>query len=158
MGSEMCIRDSDNALIAKLYVHAYQITKKPLYKRIAEETIDYVLREMTSPLGGFYSAQDADSEGVEGKFFVWSRVEIIEALGEHAGDIFSRFYNVSDRGNFEGQNILNMSKSEEEFATDNAIDLDELDTILNKGKSALLEIREKRIHPLLDDKVLASWN
>ena len=148
----------DNALIAKLYVHAYQITKKPLYKRIAEETIDYVLREMTSPLGGFYSAQDADSEGVEGKFFVWSRVEIIEALGEHAGDIFSRFYNVSDRGNFEGQNILNMSKSEEEFATDNAIDLDELATILNKGKSALLEIREKRIHPLLDDKVLASWN
>ncbi len=148
----------DNALIAKLYVHAYQITRKPLYKRIAEETIDYVLREMTSSMGGFYSAQDADSEGVEGKFFVWSRAEIMEALGEHSGDIFTRFYNVTERGNFEGQNILNVSMPEEDFATNNSLDLEELITILCDGKTTLLEIREKRIHPLLDDKILSSWN
>ncbi|MEC9309151.1 MAG: thioredoxin domain-containing protein [Chloroflexota bacterium] len=148
----------DNALIARLYLHAYQITGKNLYERITQETIDYVLREMTDANGGFYSAQDADSEGVEGKFFVWSLREIINSLGSTDGDIFCKFYGVTDNGNFEGNNILNISKSLESFCRENQLELDNLQVILDHGKTTLLEIRNKRIHPLLDDKILSSWN
>jgi uncharacterized protein YyaL (SSP411 family) len=148
----------DNALIARLYLHAYQITGKSLYKRITEETIDYVLREMTDANGGFYSAQDADSEGVEGKFFVWPLSEIVNSLDKHAAELFSRFYGASDKGNFEGNNILNIPKPLDIFCQENNVKLENLQEILDQGKTTLLEIRNRRIHPLLDDKILSSWN
>ena len=99
----------DNALLAKLYLHAYQVTGSPLYRRVVEETLDYVLREMTGPEGGFYSAQDADSEGVEGKFYVWTPEELIGALGEGDARLFAACYGVTTEGNFEGSNILHLA-------------------------------------------------
>src|SRR5438874_1012371 len=98
----------DNALLSRVYLAAYQLTSNPFYRRIAEQTLDYVAREMTSPEGGFYSSQDADSEGVEGKFYVWSPEEVLEALGEEDGRLFNLLYDVTRRGNFEGHNILHL--------------------------------------------------
>ena len=148
----------DNALLARLYLHAWQITGRDLYRRITEETLDYVLREMTDPQGGFYSAQDADSEGVEGKFFVWTPDEIREVLGEADGNLLGGFYGVTDAGNFEGANILNIPQGPEAFALEHGINDGELAALLARGKPKLLEEREKRIHPFRDDKVIASWN
>ena len=147
----------DNALLARLYLHAHQATGRGMYRRIAEETLDYVLREMTGPEGGFFSATDADSEGEEGKFFVWTSAEIEAVLGDEAG-IFSGFFGVTERGNFEGKNILNISKKASEYAQQQGISLERLVDVVQRGKKALWAEREKRIHPLLDDKVLASWN
>ena len=148
----------DNALLARLYLHAHQATGRGMYRRIAEETLDYILREMTGPEGGFYSATDADSEGEEGKFFVWSPAEIEAVLGAEDAGIFSRFFGVTEAGNFEGRNILNISKKASEHAQQNGVSLERLLEVIGRGKKALLAEREKRVHPLLDDKVLASWN
>jgi uncharacterized protein YyaL (SSP411 family) len=148
----------DNALLARLYLHAWQITGRELYRRITEETLDYVLREMTDPLGGFYSAQDADSEGVEGKFFVWTPQQIREVLGEADGNLLGGFYGVTDAGNFEGANILNIPQGPEGFALEHGINEGELAALIARGKPKLLEEREERIHPFRDDKVIASWN
>ena len=147
----------DNALLARLYLHAWQITGNPLYRRITEETLDYVLREMTDPAGGFYSAQDADSEGVEGKFFVWTPDELRPLLGDDA-DLIMGYYGVTDRGNFEGSNILNIPRPPDEFADQRGISEDSLFDAIARARSTLLEVRERRIHPLLDDKVLTAWN
>src|SRR5438270_239809 len=106
----------DNALLSRLYLHVYQQTKDSFYKRIAEETLDYVVREMTDERGGFYSTQDADSEGHEGKFFVWTIDEIKAVLGEEDGALFCAYYDVTEAGNFEGQNILHVSHSIEDVA------------------------------------------
>ena len=148
----------DNALLSRLYLHAFQITGKPLYRRITEEILDYVLREMTDDTGGFYSAQDADSEGEEGKFFVWTPEEVMDVLGEEDGRIFSGYFGVTQNGNFEGKNILNVPRDPEAFAAEHELDLEQLDGVIARGRSKLLEVRERRVHPLLDDKVLASWN
>ncbi len=148
----------DNALLARLYLHAYQLTNKELYRRITEETLDYVLREMTDPLGGFYSAQDADSEGVEGKFFVWTPEEIRSILGDADGNLFGGFYGVTDAGNFEGSNILNVPQDPQAFALDHGISEEYLNSIVARGKIHLLTEREERIHPFRDDKVISSWN
>ena len=147
----------DNALLARLYLHAWQITGNPLYRRITEETLDYVLREMTDPAGGFYSAQDADSEGVEGKFFVWTPAELQAILGEDA-DLIMGYYGVTERGNFEGANILNVSKPLQDYADQRDVSDDELAAAIKRSRTGLLEAREQRIHPLLDDKVLTAWN
>ena len=147
----------DNALLARLYLHAHQATARGMYRRIAEETLDYILREMTGPEGGFYSATDADSEGEEGKFFVWSPAEIEAVLGDEAG-IFSGFFGVRESGNFEGKNILNISQKASEYSQRHGIPLERLIDVVQRGKLALWAEREKRVHPLLDDKVLASWN
>ena len=147
----------DNALLARLYLHAWQVTGKALYQRITEETLDYVLREMTDANGGFYSAQDADSEGVEGKFFVWNPDELRPLLGEDA-DLVMGYYGVTERGNFEGANILNLARPPEEFARQRGVSEQDLETAVSRAKAILLEVREQRIHPLLDDKVLTSWN
>ncbi len=147
----------DNALLSRLYLHAHQATGRGMYRRIAEETLDYILREMTGPEGGFYSATDADSEGEEGKFFVWTPAEIRTILGAEA-DIFRGFFGVTEAGNFEGKNILNITQKASEYAQTHGIPLDRLVDVVQRGKKALLAEREKRIHPLLDDKVLASWN
>jgi uncharacterized protein YyaL (SSP411 family) len=148
----------DNALLARLYLHTYLITGRALYRRVVEETLDYVLREMTDSFGGFYSAQDADSEGVEGKFFVWSPDEINSVMGDADGEVFAGYYGVTGAGNFEGKNILNIRQDPEEFAETKGLTADQLGDIINRGSKALLEVREQRIHPMRDDKVLASWN
>ena len=148
----------DNALLARLYLHAYLATGRELYRRITEETLDYVLREMTGPHGGFFSATDADSEGEEGKYFVWTEEEIEAILGSEEAPIFCRFFGVTQRGNFEGSNILNISKTAASFAQEQGIGLERLIDIVRRGKVALRTVREHRVPPLLDDKVLASWN
>ena len=147
----------DNALLARLYLHAWQITSNPLYRRITEETLDYVLREMTDTAGGFYSAQDADSEGVEGKFFVWTPDELRAALGPDA-ELVMGYYGVTDRGNFEGANIFNVPKHPEDYGDERGVSEGELSEAVQRARATLLEIRERRIHPLLDDKVLTGWN
>ncbi len=148
----------DNALLARLYLHAYQVTGKPLYRRIVEETLDYVLREMTSPDGGFYSAQDADSEGVEGKFFIWLPQEITAALGDDDGEIVNRYYGVTPYGNFEGRNILRVAMDAANLARDEGMDAAEFGALIRRAKSRLLAERTKRIAPALDDKTLTAWN
>ena len=148
----------DNALLARLYLHAFQLTQRPLYRRITEEILDYVLREMTDPQGGFYSAQDADSEGEEGKFFVWSRSQVVSELGEEEGSLFADFFDITERGNFEGSNIPNINKKAMTFAQEKGLPLEQLVSAIKRGKAKLLEVRELRVHPLRDDKVLTSWN
>ncbi len=140
------------------YLHTYLITGRALYRRVVEETLDYVLREMTDSSGGFYSAQDADSEGVEGKFFVWSPDEINSVMGDADGEVFAGYYGVTAGGNFEGKNVLNIRQDPEEFAETKGLTADQLGDIINRGSKALLEVRDQRIHPMRDDKVLASWN
>ena len=148
----------DNALLARLYLHAWLATGRALYRRITEETLDYVLREMTGEHGGFFSATDADSEGEEGKFFVWSPGEIEAVLGSEDAALFNAFFGVSQRGNFEGKNILNISVRAADFAERQGIPLEQLVEVINRGKEALRLAREEREHPLLDDKALSSWN
>ncbi len=147
----------DNALLARVYLHAWQITGNELYRRVAEETLDYALLEMRDPSGGFYSSQDADSEGVEGKFYVWSAGEIRDALGEDA-DIFMRVYGVSEEGNWEGHNILNLHLDPKALAEELGIDAGQLQGRLAAARSTLYELRARRVRPGLDDKVLTSWN
>ena len=148
----------DNALLARLYLHAWLSTGRALYRRITEETLDYVLREMTGEHGGFFSATDADSEGEEGKFFVWTPEEIEAVLGGEEAALFGSFFGVSQRGNFEGQNILNIPVKAADFAERQGIPLEHLMDVVRRGKESLRVAREEREHPLLDDKALASWN
>ncbi|HEX9062716.1 MAG TPA: thioredoxin domain-containing protein, partial [Clostridia bacterium] len=139
----------DNALLAIAYTECYHATKKDFYKTIAKEISDYVLRDMTSPDGGFYSAEDADSEGIEGLFYVWTPDEIKEVLGEERGEIFCRNYDITFIGNFEGKSIPNLIKS--------VIPQGDSKTI-EECKKQLFLAREKRVHPFKDDKILTSWN
>src|SRR3989440_1098743 len=148
----------DNALLSRLYLHVYQLTKDESARRTAEETLDYVVREMTDRSGGFYSSQDADSEGEEGKFFVWSRPEIVELLGEQEASIFCAYYDVTDGGNFEGQNILHVNSSLNEVARNHGITADRAQQIIDNGRRKLFEIREKRVKPGRDEKILTAWN
>ena len=148
----------DNALLARLYLHAFQTTRKPLYRRVVEETLDYVTREMTHPSGGFYSAQDADSEGVEGKFFVWRPEEITDILGKEAAEVVNRVYGVTRTGNFEGHSILHVAEPPEKAAGELGMAQPELDALLQASRAALLRARESRVRPARDDKVLTSWN
>ncbi len=148
----------DNALLARLYLHAYQLTGNAFYRRIAEETLDYVAREMTDPAGGFYSTQDADSEGEEGKFFLWTPQEIEMILGPEDGKIFCEAYDVKPGGNFEGKSILNIPIPFEEVAHRLGLLPDELQQALARGKAKLFAKREKRIKPARDEKVLTAWN
>ncbi len=148
----------DNALLSRLYLHAHLATGHDLYLRIVQETLDYVLREMTSPEGGFYSSQDADSEGEEGKFFIWSPDEIRAALGDRDADIFCAYYDVSDQGNFEGKTILNVPIGAEEVIDRLDIEPEDLEDALQRGKSALLPVRNARIAPDRDNKILTAWN
>ena len=147
----------DNALIPVNYAEAYQITKNPFYLDVLKKTLDFVLREMASPQGGFYSAYDADSEGVEGKFYVWSKKEIREILGSDA-DIFCLYYDVTDGGNWEGNNILCNNLNISTVAFNFGITEDKVREILNTCSEKLLKVRSSRIWPGLDDKILTSWN
>jgi len=148
----------DNALLSRQYLHLYQLTKDASARRIAEGTLDYVVREMTDSQGGFYSTQDADSEGHEGKFFVWTKEEIVEALGEADAALFCRYYNVTPNGNFEGKNILNITQSVADLAQSENVSVEHLQDVIERGAGKLFEIRERRIKPDRDEKVLTAWN
>ncbi len=147
----------DNALIPVVYAEAYQITKDPFYLDVVSKTLNFVLHEMTSPEGGFFSAQDADSEGVEGKYYVWNKQEITEILGDDA-EIFCLYYDVTDGGNFEGTTILCNSLSLSSVSFKFGKTEDEVKKILSSSAIKLLETRTKRVRPGLDDKILTSWN
>jgi uncharacterized protein YyaL (SSP411 family) len=147
----------DNAQLARVYLHAWQITGKQLYRRITEETLDYVLREMRHEEGGFYSSQDADSEGVEGKFYVWSADEIRSALGEDSA-LFMRIYGVADGGNWEGHNILHLRIEPADVAVQFDLSAEEVETKVAAARQKLYDIRAQRIWPGLDDKILTAWN
>lgn len=148
----------DNALLSLLYLHAYQITRNPEYRRITEETLDYVLREMTDPKGGFYSAQDADTEGEEGRYYVWTAQEIIDVLGQEEGALIGRYFGASEQGNFEGRNILHIPNVIDTFAVKSGIKAEDLLAIVERSKDKLLKAREQRARPGRDDKILTSWN
>ncbi len=148
----------DNAQLLRSYLHAWQITGRPLYRRIVEETVAYVLREMTAPGGGFYSTQDADSEGEEGKFFVWTPAEIEAVLGPQMAAIFEDYYDVSHRGNFEGKNILNVVKTLEEVADRFQVSKGDAEQALAIGRATLFDVREQRVKPGRDEKILTEWN
>jgi uncharacterized protein YyaL (SSP411 family) len=147
----------DNALLARVYLHAWQITGKPLYRRIVEETLDFVVRELRHEAGGFYSSYDADSEGEEGKFYVWSAAEIRRALGD-AAPLFAANYDVSDAGNWEGHNILNVPRPAADVAAEFGLEVPEMEQRLTVARETLYALRAQRVWPGLDDKVLTAWN
>lgn len=148
----------DNGQLVSLYSETYQITKNPIYKEVVYETIEWLKREMTNKEGGFYSALDADSEGEEGKFYVWTYEELSNLLGGDI-DVFCRYYNVKKAGNWEhGNNILYKRFSDEDFSRKHAGNPKVLAEKVKSWKNFLLAEREKRERPGLDDKVLLSWN
>ncbi|MCE9607852.1 MAG: thioredoxin domain-containing protein [Planctomycetia bacterium] len=153
----------DNALLAVAYTETYQATGREDYARTLRETLDYILREMTTPEGAFSSTQDADSEGEEGKFYVWTVAEVTSILGADQAKTFCEIYDITTRGNFEpevhpGRSILNLSTSLAAHAKRLNRNVDELRTELSAARAKLLAVRTKRIPPGLDDKVLTSWN
>jgi len=143
----------DNALLVRLYLHAYQVTGKDLYKNVVEETLAYVMREMTSLEGAFFSSQDADSDGIEGQYFVWTVDEIQEILDPHLADEITKYYDVSSKGNFEGKSILNLVSQEYNESKYKLIK----DTLI-KARGPLLKSRNKRVCPETDNKILTAWN
>lgn len=147
----------DNALLVGVLAEAYQLTSKELYKETIHHTIEFTLRELTAEEDGFFSALDADSEGVEGKFYTWSQAEIEQALGE-AAPVFCDFFDVSEQGNWEHTNILRIKKPLKVFAAERNLDPDKLKEQLAASKARLMAVREKRIRPQLDDKILLGWN
>ncbi len=164
----------DNAQLARVYLHAWQLTHEDSYRRIAEETLDYIAREMTHARGGFFSSTDADSEGHEGKFFVWTPDEIRAALGaspsglvivshkptSDANDaqMFIDAYGVTAQGNFEGKNILQVARDPDVIAAMYHLDESEVERRLNEARRRLFHARERRVQPARDEKVLTSWN
>ncbi len=148
----------DNALLTMTYLEAYQATNKEFYRETVEDTLAYVMREMAGPDGAFYSTQDADSEGVEGKFFVWTAQEIDALLGPDDAKLFSSIYDVTPAGNWEGHNILHLSRPLDVEAKMLALPLAALQTRLKKCRKTLLTARSKRIWPGRDEKILTAWN
>jgi len=149
----------DNGLLSWTYFEAYQATGKEHYLRVGEEILQYVLREMKSPEGGFYSTQDADSEGEEGKFFVWTRDEIKELLGKEKGTPFCAYYGVTPQGNFEGgTSVLNIASPLKKVAELYSMAVPELKKMLEECRKVLFAEREKRVKPGRDEKILTSWN
>lgn len=148
----------DNALLARIYLQVHQITNEESFLLIGTEILDYVLREMTSEEGGFLSTQDADSEGEEGRFFVWTPDEIREILGDSDGYVFSTAFDVRDIGNFEGKSILNRPVDLNEVSALVDLSVEEVEAVVEASRPRLLEARSKRVWPGRDDKVQVSWN
>lgn len=165
----------DNALLAIAYLEAYQATGTINYAKIAEEIFTYILRDMTAPEGGFYSAEDADSEGIEGRFYLWDKSEIDAVLGKEDSTKLCRHYNITEEGNFEGRNIINLidNHATDEFRDNRYISsinssenvngehkgwFEQDETFINSCREKLFSYREKRIHPYKDDKILTAWN
>ncbi len=148
----------DNALLARIYLEAYQVTNDLFYCRIATATLDYMLREMTSAEGGIYSSTDADSEGEEGKFFVWTPEQIAEVLAEQEARHFNAYNDITPGGNWEGKNIPNTPRSLEVVAQELGITTEELQRSLDEARPKVYEARARRVKPGLDDKILTAWN
>ncbi|MEO7000780.1 MAG: thioredoxin domain-containing protein, partial [Ktedonobacterales bacterium] len=148
----------DNALLAPVYLHAWQLTGNPRYREVCEATLDYTLREMTDKTGAFYSTQDADSEGEEGKFYIWSPAELRAALGDEQSAVVERLWGVSARGNFEGRNILHLARTEAEVASETGHTEAEVHEIAQGARATLYQIRAQRVWPGLDDKTITAWN
>lgn len=147
----------DNAILSRAYLEAWLFTKKPFYKEICEETLQYVLRDMSSPQGGFYSAEDADSSGHEGLYYTWTPAEVATVLGQDA-ELFSEFYHVTSHGAVEGRSVLQIHERLEEFAIKKNISPEKLKEKIDQLRKKLWAAREKRPHPIKDDKILVSWN
>ena len=149
----------DNGQLVSLYAHAYQVTRNPQYAEAVEKTLDFIKNEMTSPEGGFYSSLNADSEGEEGKFYVWTKAEIENTLDSVTADLFVEYYTITDSGNWEGgKNILHRRLTKEAFAKKNGMPQPLVNTILANTEKALKKKRMERVRPSLDDKILVSWN
>ncbi|MDB2614123.1 thioredoxin domain-containing protein [Chlamydiales bacterium] len=148
----------DNAIILESYLLGYLVEKKPLYKEVCTEIVNYILREMCSEEGGFYSAEDADSEGQEGLFYTWTPEEIRELLPQDDADLISLYYDITPIGNFEGRSVVNTPESIDQFCLKYGVELELFKDVLEESKKILFQEREKRIHPFKDDKVLTSWN
>jgi uncharacterized protein YyaL (SSP411 family) len=148
----------NQAHLARIYLQAYQLSGDPLHERVVRQTLDYLLREMQAPGGGFYSATDADSEGEEGRFFVWKEDEIISVLPADLSQLAIDLFRVSKAGNFEGRNILHLPLALNDYAKTHDMALSELFEQVDKIRASLRLAREKRIHPLRDDKILTAWN
>ncbi|MBS4173148.1 thioredoxin domain-containing protein [Bacillus sp. FJAT-49736] len=149
----------DNALLLYVLTEYYQITKDERWKRISYEVVNFLKREMTNAEGAFYSAIDADSEGMEGKYYIWSRTEILNILDFDLGELFCDAYDITEEGNFEGLNIPNLIHTDiDEISKSKGMTVDQVLSKLDKAKELLLSEREKRVYPHLDDKILTSWN
>jgi len=149
----------DQALLSKVYLQAYQITANPQYAKVAKEIFNYVLRDLTDAGGGFYSAEDADSEGEEGTFYLWDRKQIDSVLDKQQARLFSAYYGVTDAGNFEkGKTILHAAKSINELRQEFQMNRADVVAALESARARLFEQREKRVRPHRDDKVIAAWN
>ncbi len=148
----------DNAQLARVYVEAYSLTKEPEYERIARETLDYVVREMQAPEGGYFSATDADSEGVEGKFFTFTTAELRAILEPEELRAFCAYYDVSPKGNWEGTNVLRVTQTQQQVSKGLGLDRDAFESLLGRARIKVFAARAERPAPLLDDKILVSWN
>ena len=148
----------DNAQLLRIYSQAYVITREPLYKTVVEESARYLLREMHQPEGGFYSTQDADSEGEEGKFFVWTLAEIDALLSAEDGEVFARMYDVTEEGNFEEKNILHPILTVDQASKFFRKEKSEIEALIARTREKLFTAREKRIKPFRDEKIIAAWN
>jgi len=148
----------DNALLSRVYLHYFQVTQDQKARAVVEGILDYVLREMTHPEGGFYSTQDADSEGHEGKFFVWDFEEIRNTLSDEQAGLFCSYYNVTEEGNFEGKNIPNVTRPLNELATQYNVPVAALEESINESKRKLFALREQRVKPDRDEKIITAWN
>jgi uncharacterized protein YyaL (SSP411 family) len=147
----------DNAQLVRAYLHAWQITQDPHFKQVVTETLDFIAREMTHPAGGFYSSLDADSEGEEGKFYVWTLAEVREVLGEDSG-FFEAAYGITERGNWEGKTVLQRTLDDASLAARFRLDPGTIPAKLADGHSRLLAARASRVRPGTDDKILTAWN
>src|SRR6266705_887454 len=148
----------DNAQLLRIYAQAFVITHEPLFKSVVEESAGYLLREMLHTEGGFYSTQDADSEGEEGKFFVWTPDEISRIIGDEAGEIFCRIYDVTEYGNFEEKNILHPILTLDQASKLFRREIGTIEGLIADAKRKLFEVREKIIKPFRDEKIVLSWN
>ncbi len=148
----------DNALFATVLIETYQVSGKKEFANFANDLFHYIDRDMTSEEGAFFSAEDADSEGVEGKFYVWSKEEIEHTLGRKTASAAIPYYNVTEKGNFEGKNILHLTRNSETVANEVGMNHDDFCKEIEAARQKLLEVRSHRIRPLLDDKILTSWN
>lgn len=148
----------DQALISLAYLQAFQATSDSLYLQVAEEILSYVMNEMTSNDGAFFAGEDADSEGEEGKYYLWSPAEIADAIGAADSRIFCKLFDVTDCGNYEGKNILNLPVTLDEFCTSEGGDTEQLRAQLERWRSSLLTVRNERLRPFRDEKIVTAWN
>jgi uncharacterized protein len=148
----------DNAILAKAYLQAWKYTQNPSFRDVTQKTLDYLMRVLQHKEGGFFSGEDADSRGSEGLYYTWTPHEVHELLSGEDGELFCAFYDVTGHGNFEGRNVLHIDLPLEEFAAALQMPKEDVEKVLEKGRKALFQEREKREKPLCDEKILVSWN